>query len=461
MSRSRSARRPHGRRDTARRRARLRRPSGSGRPSRRSPCGPRSDHPVIVATVTGTDRDPQPRNAQVRTLAGAGVIVAGSHADAASMAIAAIGGIEMFRSVDERRNDLGRPSPACGGGVGRGKVGRGRRPYCAIGTFPARILPTGRACRGRRRLRSQHLSALRGHVRRLGEPAIGNGPLTLIADFGALSGKVDSDLEPKSIGVDGAKIGATTSSPACGGGTGEGTTSVRPTCPLPVPPQAGRGAPSLAARPRIASRSACFIFGPRCHDRPARLGSTSTNMKVCGRRPRWPRSRSHLRPADVHGAIVRLIARGSRGRSWPSVLFENWAWGETALAPIDARALRGLEFWLCDTLETDHVAISASSEAIAGLIGLVPGPTPSGDDFLVGVLHPGRARRKESSRRTGSVIADSPRGLTLPERLLSAGGRRRPCGRASLLRHLGGHFAGALDTAVAAIRRIGTVRDGT
>ncbi len=27
----------------------------------------------------------------------------------------------------------------------------------------------------------------------LGEPAIGNGPLTLIADFGALSGKVDAD----------------------------------------------------------------------------------------------------------------------------------------------------------------------------------------------------------------------------------------------------------------------------
>ena len=42
------------------------------------------DHgPPIVASVTGTDRDPQPRNAQVRKLTEAGVIVAESNADAA------------------------------------------------------------------------------------------------------------------------------------------------------------------------------------------------------------------------------------------------------------------------------------------------------------------------------------------------------------------------------------------
>jgi FdrA protein len=51
------------------------------------------DHwPPIVASVTGTDRDPQPRSAQVRTLTEAGVIVAESNADAARTAIAAIGG---------------------------------------------------------------------------------------------------------------------------------------------------------------------------------------------------------------------------------------------------------------------------------------------------------------------------------------------------------------------------------
>jgi FdrA protein len=48
--------------------------------------------PPIVASVTGTDRDPQPRSNQVRKLTEAGVIVAESNADAARMAIAAIGG---------------------------------------------------------------------------------------------------------------------------------------------------------------------------------------------------------------------------------------------------------------------------------------------------------------------------------------------------------------------------------
>ena len=47
--------------------------------------------PVIIASVIGTDADPQPRDAQVRTLADAGVIVADSNAAAAQAAIAALG----------------------------------------------------------------------------------------------------------------------------------------------------------------------------------------------------------------------------------------------------------------------------------------------------------------------------------------------------------------------------------
>jgi FdrA protein len=51
----------------------------------------RQGRPVIVASVTGTDADPQPRDAQLQKLADAGVIVANSNADAAEAAIAAIG----------------------------------------------------------------------------------------------------------------------------------------------------------------------------------------------------------------------------------------------------------------------------------------------------------------------------------------------------------------------------------
>lgn len=50
----------------------------------------RHRRPVIVASVTGTDADPQPRAAQVQRLAEAGVIVADSNADASEAAIAAL-----------------------------------------------------------------------------------------------------------------------------------------------------------------------------------------------------------------------------------------------------------------------------------------------------------------------------------------------------------------------------------
>jgi FdrA protein len=51
----------------------------------------RKIRPVIVASVVGTDADPQPRDEQVRKLLEAGVIVAESNADAAEAAIAALG----------------------------------------------------------------------------------------------------------------------------------------------------------------------------------------------------------------------------------------------------------------------------------------------------------------------------------------------------------------------------------
>ncbi|HKS61462.1 MAG TPA: oxidoreductase, partial [Xanthobacteraceae bacterium] len=51
----------------------------------------RPRHPLIVASVTGTDADPQPRSDQVDKLAAAGVIVADSNAEATEAAIAALG----------------------------------------------------------------------------------------------------------------------------------------------------------------------------------------------------------------------------------------------------------------------------------------------------------------------------------------------------------------------------------
>jgi FdrA protein len=49
-----------------------------------------ADGPVIVASVTGTDDDPQDRTAQAARLTGAGVLVAPSNADAAALALACV-----------------------------------------------------------------------------------------------------------------------------------------------------------------------------------------------------------------------------------------------------------------------------------------------------------------------------------------------------------------------------------
>ena len=58
---------------------------------------------VVVASVTGTEADPQVYSKQVETLEDAGVIVAGSNAEAARMAATAAVGTTLPR---------GRPSPA-------------------------------------------------------------------------------------------------------------------------------------------------------------------------------------------------------------------------------------------------------------------------------------------------------------------------------------------------------------
>jgi FdrA protein len=49
-----------------------------------------ADAPRVIASVTGTDGDPQGRAGQIATLEAAGVLVAPSNADAASLALACL-----------------------------------------------------------------------------------------------------------------------------------------------------------------------------------------------------------------------------------------------------------------------------------------------------------------------------------------------------------------------------------
>ena len=49
--------------------------------------GAPADRPLVIASVTGTDNDPQIRASQVRCLSAAGAVVAPSNADAALLAL--------------------------------------------------------------------------------------------------------------------------------------------------------------------------------------------------------------------------------------------------------------------------------------------------------------------------------------------------------------------------------------
>ena len=49
------------------------------------------ERPILVASVTGTDEDPQGRKYQIDKLADAGILVAPSNADAAKLALRCIG----------------------------------------------------------------------------------------------------------------------------------------------------------------------------------------------------------------------------------------------------------------------------------------------------------------------------------------------------------------------------------
>ena len=50
-----------------------------------------TDCPTIIASVTGTEQDPQVRSSQINTLQAAGIYVAGSNADAAIAALNLLG----------------------------------------------------------------------------------------------------------------------------------------------------------------------------------------------------------------------------------------------------------------------------------------------------------------------------------------------------------------------------------
>src|SRR5262249_5457135 len=94
--------------------------------------------------------------------------------------------------------------------------------------------------------------------------------------------------------------------------------------------------------------------------------------------PDWPHSLSHLRLIDVGQAIAGRMAAEAPVEGLGGL----YCGSETPLARTARPRIACFESWLCNALETDRV----SSDSVQDLIGLGPGLTPSGDDFLAGAL---------------------------------------------------------------------------
>jgi hypothetical protein len=132
------------------------------------------------------------------------------------------------------------------------------------------------------------------------------------------------------------------------------------------------------------------------------------------RAPHWPQRQPSVVLSDVGDAIVRWVDAeapadglgrllGSRG---PGVT-------ETPFARIARPRMARFADWLRTVLDTPRCVPDASP--VRDLIGVGPGLTPSGDDFLSGALVTLDALAERNARAAlARAIGDAPSGLTSP-----------------------------------------------
>jgi hypothetical protein len=226
----------------------------------------------------------------------------------------------------------------------------------------------------------------------VGEPTIGNGPLTLIADPG---GARLSDLGLQ------------------------------------------QGWPASISARRIAIDDAVLFALDHCER---------------WRPPPWPAGPSPARLIETCATLARRAAIEAPPEGLAGSIFGG---GEMPLARIARPRIAAFESGLSLALNS-NAAAQALPQAVAGLIGLGPGLTPSGDDFLIGALALLDALGEPRVHGTlARAVTDVAPGLTSP---LSA------CLlNAAAAGHMGEHLhravasviAGNVAAAIAAVRSIG------
>jgi len=173
--------------------------------------------------------------------------------------------------------------------------------------------------------------------------------------------------------------------------------------------------------------------------------------------PEWPAARSRDALREACTTLARLISSEAPGESLARVsgLPEECS-RDIPLARVALPRLARFRSWLCDALETPDAMPAASPAPVHALIGLGPGLTPSGDDFLVGALAllDALAERDAHAALAGAIAA-APRGRTSP--LSDCLLRAAAAGHVGedLCRAVSAVVSGAPAAAVTAIRTVG------
>jgi hypothetical protein len=212
-------------------------------------------------------------------------------------------------------------------------------------------------------------------------------------------------------------------------------------------PAIGNGPLTLIASARVSGLGLCRGKGASISQRGIALGDLLFGLDQC---EAWPPPRWAEIPSSIpSAAICAIIARRAATQSPPdSLAHALFGANETPLARI-ARP-RVAQF------ETAMTNDGLSANAVAGLIGLGPGLTPSGDDFLMGALALlGALKKTETHAALAQPVADAAPALTSP--LSACFLRAAAAGHVgeSLYDAVASVLSGNVDAAVAAAHRIG------
>ncbi len=183
------------------------------------------------------------------------------------------------------------------------------------------------------------------------------------------------------------------------------------------------------------------------------IGATAFVLDACDlwRPGAWPRVASPAALIETHDAIAHRAATEAPDEGLGRAIAGTC---DTRLARVARIRIARFEAWLADTIELDGV--SPLPVPVRDLVGLGPGLTPSGDDFLIGALALLDAIGEGQAHvRLARALRQVPPGLTSP--LSRAFLRAAAAGHVGekLRAALSAIIAGDADAAIAAIRDVG------